>query len=90
MICPYGSAAAAAAAARCTVTDPPADLSASADAIRADERAALQRLARHIAAQAARAAGYKDAADVSINFVEMVLREAIAARDAELERLRQQ
>jgi hypothetical protein len=61
-------------------TDPSQD----ADAIRASEREAILRLARGVASQAARAAGYKDAADVSIGFIEMVLREAFAARDAEL------
>lgn len=64
-------------------------LTVEADSIRQEEREALRRLARHVAAQAARAAGYKDAAEVSINFIEMVLTEAINARDAELDRLRQ-
>jgi hypothetical protein len=53
-------------------------------AIRAEERAAILRLARGVAGQAARAAGYKDAAEVSENFIEMVLTEAFAARDQEL------
>jgi hypothetical protein len=64
------------------------DPSQQADAIRAEEREAILRLARGVASQAARAAGYKDAADVSIGFIEMVLREAFAARDAELTALR--
>jgi hypothetical protein len=63
----------------------PSHLSQEADAIRATERAAIQRLARNVASQAARAAGYKDAAEVSIGFIDMVLTEAFAARDAELE-----
>ncbi len=54
--------------------------------IRAAEREAILRLARGIAGQAARAAGYKDAADVSVDFVTMVLNESFAARDAELAR----
>src|SRR5581483_11788275 len=62
------------------VPTPPAD----ADAIRSAEREAILRLARGIAGQAARAAGYRDAADVSVDFVTMVLNEAFAARDAEL------
>ncbi len=56
----------------------------AAETIRAEERAAIQRHARNVASQAARAAGYKDAAAVSIDFIDMVLREAFAARDAEL------
>ncbi len=64
-----------------TSTPPEPD---SADAIRAAEREAIQRHARNVASQAARAAGYKDAAAVSIDFIDMVLREAFAARDAEL------
>lgn len=64
------------------------DLSPAADAIRGEEWAALQRLARGVAGQAARAAGYRDAAEVSAGFIDMVLGEAIAARQAELERLR--
>jgi hypothetical protein len=55
-----------------------------ADAIRAEEREAILRLARGVAGKAARAAGYKDAAEVSENFVSMVLSEAFAARDEEL------
>jgi hypothetical protein len=55
-----------------------------ATAIREEERAAILRLARGVAGQAARAAGYKDAAEVSENFIEMVLSEAFAARDLEL------
>lgn len=70
------------------MTHPGTDLSHAADAIRAEERQALQRLARGVAAQAARAAGYKDAAEVSVSFIEMVLNESFAARDAELERMR--
>lgn len=54
------------------------------DAIRTAEREAILRLARGIAAQAARAAGYRDAADVSVDFITMVLNEAFAARDGEL------
>ena len=54
------------------------------DAIRAEEREAILRLARGVAGKAARAAGYKDAAEVSENFVSMVLTEAFAARDEEL------
>lgn len=67
----------------------PTQQPANADAIRAEERAAILRLARGVAGQAARAAGYKDAAEVSIGFIEMVLREAFAARDAELAAERQ-
>jgi len=52
--------------------------------IRAAEREALLRLAQRVAGQAARAAGYKDAAEVSENFITMVLTEAFAARDEEL------
>ena len=52
--------------------------------IRASERAALLRLAREVAGRAARAAGYKDAAEVSEDFIVMVLTEAFAARDMEL------
>ncbi len=70
------------------MTQPIPDLSPEADRIRADERAAIQRLARHVAAEAARAAGYRDAVEVSVNFIDMVLRESFATRDAELERLR--
>jgi hypothetical protein len=55
-----------------------------ADAIRAEDREAILRLARVVAGRAARAAGYKDAAEVSENFVTMVLTEAFAARDEEL------
>jgi hypothetical protein len=55
-----------------------------ADAIRDEEREAILRLARGVAGKAARAAGYKDAAEVSENFVSMVLTEAFAARDEEL------
>jgi hypothetical protein len=55
-----------------------------ADAIRAEDREAILRLARDVAGKAARAAGYKDAAEVSENFVTMVLSEAFAARDEEL------
>jgi len=55
-----------------------------AEAIRAQEREAILRLARQVAGKAARAAGYKDAAEVSENFIEMVLTEAFAARDTEL------
>lgn len=72
------------------MAEPSPDLSVAADAIRAQERIAILRLARGVAAQAARAAGYRDAAEVSVNFIEMVLREAFAARDAELEVLRRQ
>jgi hypothetical protein len=54
--------------------------------IRSEEREAILRLARNVAGQAARAAGYKDAAEVSENFITMVLTEAFAARDAELQR----
>ena len=60
-----------------------------AAAIRAAERAAILRLAREVAGRAARAAGYKDAAEVSENFVTMVLTEAFAARDGELDRERE-
>ena len=70
------------------MTERSTDLSPEADAIRADERDAIQRLARGVAAQAARAAGYRDAAEVSIDFIDMVLRESYAARDAELEAMR--
>ena len=55
-----------------------------ADAIRAEDREAILRLARVVAGRAARAAGYKDAAEVSENFITMVLTEAFAARDEEL------
>jgi hypothetical protein len=57
-----------------------------ANAVRAAEREAILRLAREVAGRAARAAGYKDAAEVSETFVAMVLTEAFAARDAELQR----
>ena len=57
-----------------------------ADAIRAEDREAILRLAREVAGRAARAAGYKDAAEVSENFIQMVLTEAFAARDEELRR----
>jgi hypothetical protein len=57
-----------------------------ADAIRAEDREAILRLVRVVAGRAARAAGYKDAAEVSENFVTMVLTEAFAARDEELRR----
>jgi hypothetical protein len=56
-----------------------------ANAIRAEERAAILRLSRGVAGKAARAAGYKDAAEVSENFISMVLTEAFAARDQELQ-----
>jgi hypothetical protein len=56
-----------------------------ADAVRAEEREAILRLARGVAGKAARAAGYKDAAEVSENFISMVLTEAFAARDQELQ-----
>lgn len=62
------------------MTDAPLD----ADAIRTEDREAILRLARGVAGKAARAAGYKDAAEVSENFVTMVLTEAFAARDQEL------
>ncbi len=70
------------------MTEPKTDLSPTADAIRSEERAAIRRLAAQVAAQAARAAGYRDAAEVSVNFVDMVLTEAFAARDVELDQLR--
>ncbi len=57
-----------------------------ADAIRTEDREAILRLARGVAGKAARAAGYKDAAEVSENFVTMVLTEAFAARDQELKK----
>ena len=60
------------------------DRATDADAIRAADREAILRLAREVAGKAARAAGYKDAAEVSENFITMVLTEAYAARDAEL------
>jgi hypothetical protein len=62
------------------------DDTAGAATIRSEEREAILRLARRVAGQAARAAGYKDAAEVSENFITMVLTEAFAARDAELAR----
>jgi hypothetical protein len=61
-----------------------ADTTLDADAVRSEEREALLRLARVVAGRAARAAGYKDAAEVSENFITMVLTEAYAARDEEL------
>ncbi|MGH2583547.1 MAG: hypothetical protein ACRDJE_01390 [Dehalococcoidia bacterium] len=64
------------------MSDAPLD----AAAIRADDREAILRLAREVAGKAARAAGYKDAAEVSENFITMVLAEAFAARDEELRR----
>jgi hypothetical protein len=64
------------------MSDAPLD----AAAIRADDREAILRLAREVAGKAARAAGYKDAAEVSENFITMVLTEAFAARDEELRR----
>lgn len=70
------------------MTEPPDDLSPGADAIRAAEREAIRRYARTVASQAARAAGYRDAADVSVGFIDMVLGEAFAARDAEIEGMR--
>jgi hypothetical protein len=70
------------------MTEPKTDLSPAADAIRSEERAAIRRLAAQVAAQAARAAGYRDAAEVSVNFIDMVLTEAFAARDVELDQLR--
>ncbi len=63
-----------------------ADAATDPDAIRAEDREAILRLAREVAGKAARAAGYKDAAEVSENFITMVLTEAFAARDAELKR----
>ena len=63
-----------------------ADAATDADAIRGEDRDAILRLAREVAGKAARAAGYKDAAEVSENFITMVLTEAFAARDAELKR----
>lgn len=62
------------------------DAQQDAEAIRAEDREALLRLARVVAGRAARAAGYKDAAEVSENFITMVLTEAFAARDEELRR----
>lgn len=62
------------------------DTPPDADTIRAADREAILRLAREVAGKAARAAGYKDAAEVSENFITMVLTEAFAARDAELTR----
>ena len=70
------------------MTQPTSDLSPAADAVRAEEREAVRRLARGVAAEAARATGNRDAADVSANFVDFVLTQAFAARDAELDRLR--
>ena len=64
------------------MTEPTPD----AAAIRAEDREAILRLAREVAGRAARAAGYKDAAEVSENFIQMVLTEAFAARDEELRR----
>jgi hypothetical protein len=63
-----------------------AETAPDADAIRAEDRAAILRLAREVAGRAARAAGYRDAAEVSEEFIIMVLTEAFAARDAELQR----
>lgn len=54
--------------------------------IRQEEREAILRLARHVARDAARAAGQKDGMDASENFVAMILRQAFAARDSELAR----
>ena len=59
---------------------------ADPDAIRSEDREAILRIAREVAGKAARAAGYKDAAEVSENFITMVLTEAFAARDEELRR----
>ncbi|MCL6537865.1 MAG: hypothetical protein K6T28_04695 [Acidothermus sp.] len=66
------------------------DTSPEADAIRAEDRAAILRLAREVAGRAARAAGFRDAAEVSEDFISMVLAEAFAARDAELRREREE
>lgn len=65
------------------MTDPTPE----AEAVRAEERQALLRLSKDVAGKAARAAGFKDAAEVSENFITMVLTEAFAARDVELKRL---
>lgn len=62
------------------------DATADPEAIRAEDRQAILRLAKDVAGKAARAAGFKDAAEVSENFITMVLTEAFAARDAELRR----
>ena len=70
------------------MTQPSANLSAEADAVRAEEREAIRRLARGIAAEAARATGNRDAADVSANFIDFILGQAYAARDSELDAMR--
>ena len=70
------------------MTQPSADLSPEADAVRAEEREAIRRIARGIAAEAARATGNRDAADVSANFIDFILGQAYAARDAELDAMR--
>ena len=64
-------------------TDP-----STADAIRGEEREAILRLARNVAAEAARANGYREQAEVSVNFVTFILTQAFAARDQELRDLR--
>jgi hypothetical protein len=71
------------------MSDPTPQPSVDSEAIRAAEREAIRRLARGVASQAARAAGYRDAAEVSVGFIDMVLTEAFAARDAELARERE-
>lgn len=70
------------------MASPSTDLSPAADAVRMDERTAILRLTAGVAAEAARAAGQKENAEVSVNFVHFILTQAFAARDTELERLR--
>ena len=70
------------------MTQSTTDLTPQADAVRAEERTAIQRLARAVAAEAARANGYREQAEVSVNFVDFILNQAFAARDAELERMK--
>lgn len=70
------------------MSEPAIDLSPEADALRAVERAALLAHAQAVARQAARAAGRKEDAEVSVNFVTFILEQAFAARDAELAQAR--
>lgn len=52
--------------------------------VRAEEREAVLRLAREVAADAARASGQKDGAEAAANFIAFVLTQAYAKRDQEL------
>ncbi len=63
------------------------DRTPDAATIRTEEREAIHRLARSVAADAARANGFREQADVSANFIDFILGQAFAARDAELEQI---